>query len=68
MMRVRACVYAWGSIDKRSAYQPAIQKIAGSIPTQDALVLLFPWARNFTCIAPVYPAAKWWTGEQPTQL
>ena len=50
------CVPLWGSKANWSGYQPADW---GSFPTQDTLVLLFPWARKFTHIAPLYPAVKW---------
>ena len=55
---VRLCVHACvcGSKAKWSGHQPANRKVAGLIPAQDTLVLLlFPKARNFTCIGPVYP-------------
>ena len=55
--RVCVCVHmrVWG---KWSGYRPANQKVAGLIPAQGTLILLFAWARNFIHIAPVYPAVK----------
>ena len=47
-------------------HRPGNQKVPGSIPgCATLMLLLFPWARNFTHIAPVYPAVKmgtWWPG------
>ena len=39
---VGVCVCVCGSIAKWSGHRPANRKVAGSIPTQDTLVLLFP--------------------------
>ena len=56
-------VFKWGSITKWSENQPANWKIAGLMPVQDTFVLfLFPRRWNFTCIAPVFPAAEWGPG------
>jgi len=42
---------------------PHNQEVMSSSPGLATLVLLlFPWARNFTHIAPVYPAVKWGPG------
>ena len=37
-------------------YWPGNRKVPGSMPSGAQLLLLFPWARNFTHIAPVHPA------------
>ena len=68
-LRVCVCVCVWASIVKWLGHQPVNRKVAGSIPGQATLVLLlFPWARNFTHIAPVYPAVKWRPGGLGKQL
>ena len=47
-----------GRIARWLGQPPGNQKVLGSIPSVATLVLLlFPWARNFTPITPVYPAA-----------
>ena len=50
-----------GMINNWLGYQPANQKVVGSFPPQDSLLLLFPWAKKnykFTHIAQLM-----WTGE-----
>ena len=54
---VCVCVYSCVCVCA-SGNRPANWKVAGLIPAQDTLVLLFPWPRNFTDIAPMYPTVK----------
>ena len=54
------CMHVWGSKAKWSGHQPANGKVAAFKNT--LVLLLFPWARNFTHIGPVNPPVKWRPG------
>jgi len=59
-MCVCVCVCVWTSIATWLEHWPVNWKDAGSTPSHATLVLLLlPWAKNFTNIAPVHPAVKW---------